>query len=93
MNVDVNMFKEKSKSISGWNSIKKSKQGNNKSRGWKSCKIIMVSKKVKIGTKEAKAFTTQTYSPTCLNAKLQWRWWGPEWKEKDDTFKGRAPFE
>ncbi len=38
MNTNLNMFKEKSKSTFGWNSIKESEHGKDESKGWRTCK-------------------------------------------------------
>jgi len=77
---DLNIIKEKLKSTSGSNSIKESKHGTHESRRWRTCKAIMFSKEAKASARGTKAFTTQTYSLTCLKVKLWWRWWGPKWK-------------
>jgi len=45
MNVDLNMFKEKSKFASSWNSITKSEHNKNKSKGQEAHKAITISEK------------------------------------------------
>jgi hypothetical protein len=58
MNVILNMFKEKSKIVYGWSSIKKFEQGKDESRGSKVHKEGMVFEEAKAGAKRARALAT-----------------------------------
>jgi hypothetical protein len=53
----------------------------------------MVSEEAKANTKGAKAFVAQTCFLVYLKPKFQYKQWGLEWEEKDETPRGRAPFE
>jgi hypothetical protein len=71
MKVDLNMFKEKFKFVSSWNSIKEYKQNKDESKGWKAHKIVMVFKEVKVGAKGARALLAWTYSIVHPRVKLR----------------------
>ncbi len=64
MKADLNMSKEKSKSVSNWNSIKEFERGKDEFEGSKACKAIMVSKEAEVSAKRVTALTTRAYSPT-----------------------------
>jgi len=51
MNVNLNMSKEKSKSPFGWNSIKEFEHNKDEFGGWRTYKILMVSKEVEVGAR------------------------------------------
>jgi hypothetical protein len=93
MNIVLKMFKEKSKSTSGWNSIKKYEHGKDESKKWKTYIEAMVFKEAKGRANRARALTTQAYSPTHPKARLQRKWRDTVWEVENEAFKQRAPSE
>jgi hypothetical protein len=71
----LNMSKEKFKFASSYNSIKEYEHGKNEYGGWKACRKIMVSEKIKARAKGALAFRAWTYSLAHLKVKFWQKWW------------------
>lgn len=93
MNVILSMSKEKSKSTSGWNSIKDYEHEKDEYKKWKSYKEAMVFEEAKGRAKGVRALATQAYSLAHRQARLQRRWWDIVWEEGNEAFKQRAPSE
>ncbi len=74
MKVDLKEYKENSKFDSSWESNKESRQGEEKFKGWNTCKALIVLEEIRAEARGARALATWAYSPACPKARLCLNW-------------------